>query len=65
MESPQLAHRVLLPRCAAALLKQFSHLLICPRRYLLNLDGITASRRFATLLSLNSLVLKQESEWEE
>ncbi len=36
------------------------------RRYLLQLDGITASRRFATLLSMNSLVLKQESlqlEW--
>ncbi|KAL4424735.1 hypothetical protein ABPG77_000078 [Micractinium sp. CCAP 211/92] len=35
-------------------------------KYLLQLDGITASRRFATLLSMNSLVLKQESlqlEW--
>ncbi|KAL4424736.1 hypothetical protein ABPG77_000079 [Micractinium sp. CCAP 211/92] len=34
-------------------------------KYLLQLDGITASRRFGTLLSINSLVLKQESPWSE
>lgn len=36
-----------------------------PRRYLVQLDGYSASRRFATLLSTNSLVLKQASRWEE
>ncbi|KAG2500688.1 hypothetical protein HYH03_001454 [Edaphochlamys debaryana] len=34
-------------------------------RYTLNLDGITASSRLAKLLSLNSVVLKQESPWIE
>ncbi|KAL4422564.1 hypothetical protein ABPG75_008761 [Micractinium tetrahymenae] len=34
-------------------------------KYLLQLDGITASRRYGTLLSMNSLVLKQESPWSE
>lgn len=34
-------------------------------RYLVNLDGITASSRLGTLLSINSLVLKQASLWEE
>ena len=32
-----------------------------PLRYLLNLDGFTASTRFAKLLAMNSLVMKQES----
>lgn len=36
-----------------------------PRRYLLALDGYTASRRLATLLSINSAVLKQQSRWLE
>lgn len=34
-------------------------------RYLLNLDGISASYRLATLLAINSLVLKQASPWAE
>ena len=32
------------------------------RRYLFNLDGMTAAYRFGQLLSMNSLVLKQDSE---
>ncbi|KAL4422563.1 hypothetical protein ABPG75_008760 [Micractinium tetrahymenae] len=39
-----------------------THLEHARYKYLLQLDGITASRRFATLLSMNSLVLKQESQ---
>ncbi|EFN52413.1 hypothetical protein CHLNCDRAFT_138890 [Chlorella variabilis] len=34
-------------------------------KYLINLDGITASSRFATLLSINSLVLKQASPYQQ
>lgn len=39
----------------------------CPHRhrYLLALDGYTASSRLGSLLPINSAVLKQQSQWLE
>lgn len=53
------------PACVAAVPHQTALPAFDRPRYLLNLDGITASRRLATLLSIDSLVLKQESRWAE
>lgn len=41
------------------------HAACCRFRYLLHLDGITASSRLAKLMRINSPILKQASLWVE
>ena len=44
---------------------QQAYLAVISRRYVINLDGTTGSSRLFKILPTGSLVLKQESRWQQ